>query len=208
MPTPYQEDGMANRYPKKITLKSGEVVELRPLAASDEAALVAFFAALPPESTEFLKDDVRDPEVVKRFIRKADPDTIWAMLAVAGDKIVGDATLHVSQIGWRRHVGEVRVVVAPDYHKQRLATALIHELVNQASHKELQKLEAQILDSQVGARKAFEKLGFSEEARLKEHAIDLQGRLHDLVILTNTVDDLWSKMEDMISDMEHARDGY
>jgi len=38
--------------------------------------------------------------------------------------------------------------------------------------------------------------------------MDLDGRLHDLVIMTNTVEDLWKKMADMISDMDMARDGY
>jgi RimJ/RimL family protein N-acetyltransferase len=196
-------------YPKKVTLKNGETIELRPLVASDEAALVQFFTDLPRESTEFLKDDVRDPEVVKRFISKADPETIWAVVAVnPNGQIVGDATLHMAKLGWRRHLGEVRVVVGTAYHKQRLATALIHELVNQASLKELKKLEAQILDSQIGARKALERMGFVEEARLKQHAMDLDGKLHDVAFLTNTVDDLWKKMEDLISDMDHATDGY
>jgi len=201
---------MASTYPKQVTLKNKELIELRPLDPSrDEKALIQFFAGLPRESTAFLKDDVRDPEVVRRFISKADPDTIWAILAVKPDgTIVGDATLHMSQLGWRRHVGEVRVVVASTYHKQRLATALIHELVNQASLRELRKLEAQVLDSQIGAWRALERLGFAEEARLRRHAMDLDGGLHDMVILTNTVDDLWKKMEDKISDMDHAPDGY
>jgi RimJ/RimL family protein N-acetyltransferase len=196
-------------YPKKVTLKNGERIELRPLVASDEAALVQFFTDLPRESTEFLKEDVRDPEVVKRFISKADPETTWAVVALNPQgQIVGDATLHMAKLGWRRHLGEVRVVVGSDYHKQRLATAMIHELVNQASIKELKKLEAQILDSQIGARKALERMGFVEEARLKAHAMDLEGTLHDVAFLTNTVDDLWKKMEDLISDMDHATDGH
>jgi len=199
---------MTTKYPITVTLKGGETVELRPLQASDEQLLIEFFRDLPRESTEFLKDDVKDPAVVQRFVRQADPERVWAIVALAGGKVVGDATLHTDHVGWRRHVGEIRVVVASGFHKKRLATTMIHELVNQASSRELRKLEAQILDSQVHARTAFERLGFREEARLKDHAMDLDGRLHDLVIMTNTVDDLWRKMEDMISDMEIARDGY
>ena len=199
---------MTTKYPITVTLKGGETVELRPLQATDEQLLVEFFRDLPRESTEFLKDDVKDPAVVQRFVRQADPERVWAILALSGGKVVGDATLHTDRMGWRRHVGEIRVVVSPGFHKKRLATTMIHELVNQASIRELRKLEAQILDSQVHARTAFERLGFREEARLKDHAMDLDGRLHDLVIMTNTVDDLWRKMEDMISDMEIGRDGY
>jgi RimJ/RimL family protein N-acetyltransferase len=199
---------MAPAYPKQIILKNGERVDLRPLDSHDTQALLDFFAGLPAESTQFLKHNVRDPEVVRSFLR-SDPGSIWAIVAVtAGGVIVGDATLHMTQLGWRRHVGEVRVVVAMQYHKQGLATQLIHELVNQASLKGLRKLKAEILDSQPGARRAFERLGFVEEARLKQHALSSDGQLHDIVILTNTVEDLWQKMEDLISDMEYSPDTY
>ncbi len=198
---------MDNGYPKKVTLKSGKVLTLRPLQSSDEAELVRFFSDLPSECTAFLKDNVRDPHVVRRFVRERDTDRVWAVLAFTDDgRVVGDATLHMDHHGWRRHVGEVRVVVAPSMQRHRLATTLIHELVNHASLTGLKKLEAQVLDSQVGARTAFEHLGFREEARLKGHALDLNNNLHDLLILTNTVDDLWQKMEDLISDLELTRE--
>ena len=51
-----------DEYPKQVTLSSGEIVELRPLGSEDGPALTEFFVALPPESTEFLKHDVRDPK--------------------------------------------------------------------------------------------------------------------------------------------------
>ena len=199
---------MKTNYPIKVTLKGGRAVELRPLEARDEQALIGFFKELPQEDTQFLKDDVKDPDVVRRFLAEIDPAKVWSIVAVHGKKIVGDATLHMSPRGWRRHVGEVRVVVAPEFAKKRLATALIHELVNQASVRELKRLEAQILDNQANARKALERLGFREEARFKDHAMDLDGNLHDLVVLTNTVDDLWKQMEDMISDMEITHPQY
>jgi len=122
--------------------------------------------------------------------------------------VVADATLHMDRSGWRRHVGEVRVVVSPSFQKDGLATLLIHELVNQASMVGLKKLEAQILDSQLRARTAFEHLGFREEARLKAHAMDLDNKLHDLLILTNTVEHLWNKMEDLVADLDFSKEGY
>jgi RimJ/RimL family protein N-acetyltransferase len=190
-------------YPKRITLKNGAVAVLRPLQPSDEAALCAFFTALPPESTQFLRHDVRDPAVTRRFVRENNPEEVWCILALTEDgQVIGDATLHLHRTGWRRHIGEVRVVVAPALEHQRLATGLIHDLVNQASLRGLRKLEARVLDVQEGAKRAFEKLGFREEARLARHALDLREREHDLVFLTNTVEDLWRKMEDVIHDME------
>lgn len=195
-----------DEYPKRVALKSGEMVTLRPLEAADEEGLLRFFEDLPAESTQFLKHDVRDPAVVGRFVRNADPDAVWAIVAVTTDgRIVGDATLHTNRLGWRRHVGEVRAVVAANFRRQRLAAALVHELVEQASIKGLKILEAQMLDSQVGAVKVFSRLGFVEVARLPEHAMDIEGQVHDLLILSSSVDELWHAMEDMISAMDIGR---
>ena len=195
-------------YPQRVTLKSGRTVMLRPLQSSDEAELMRFFSELPPECTEFLRDDVHDPEVARCFILQRHTDCVWAILALSDEgRVVGDATLQMVRYGWRRHVGEVRVVVAPALHNQGLGTALIHELLNQASLLGLKKLEAQVSESQKGAQIAFGKFGFREEARLRNHALKLDNKMHDLLILTNTVDDLWSKMENLIEDLDFFREG-
>jgi RimJ/RimL family protein N-acetyltransferase len=197
---------MDQGYPRKVTLRTGKKVILRPLEDGDEEALYRFFASLPPESTDFLRDDVKDRKVVARWVQERDPDRVWVLLALEeGGAVVGNASLQLSKSGWRRHIGEVRAVVSRELQKQHLATALVHELVNQASLLSLKKLEAQILDVQQGARTVFERFGFREEARLRGHALDLHGKVHDLVILTSAVDDLWKKMEDLIEDLEFAR---
>lgn len=197
---------MEEHYPKNLSLREGSQVVLRPLESTDEEALKAFFVELPRESIQFLKDDVHDPAVVARFCRNIDPNRVWCLLALDSDgRVVADATLHMADRGWRRHVGEIRVVVHPRFHKRGLATVMIHDLVNHASSRGLKKLEAQILDSQRGALLAFDRLGFSEEARLKNHALDLEDNPHDLLIMTTSVADLWRKMEDLMVDMDVSR---
>jgi RimJ/RimL family protein N-acetyltransferase len=192
-------------YPKDITLRDGRAITLRMLQTDDEERLVEFFAALPRGSTQFLKHDVRDAQVVKRFVGNINPDSVFSIVAVtAENEIVADATLHTVSRGWRRHIGEVRGVVAEDYRRQGLATALVRELIEHASARGVKKLKAEILDSQQGAFKVFKRMGFEEEARLKQHALDLDGQLHDILILTNSVDDLWRNMEELISEMEIA----
>jgi RimJ/RimL family protein N-acetyltransferase len=192
-------------YPKEIKLRDGRSVTLRMLQADDEERLVEFFGALPRGSTQFLKHDVRDAAVVKRFVTRMSPDSVWPIVAVTPEgKMVADATLHTVSRGWRRHIGEVRGVVAEEYRHQGLATAMVRELVEHASARGLRKLKAEILDSQQGAFKVFKRMGFKEEARLKQHALDLDGQLHDILILTNSVDDLWRNMEELISEMEIA----
>lgn len=193
----------ATGLPKRVKLKNGRIVTLRPLEKSDEADLGRFFADLPPEATEFLRDDVRDPQVIRRFIEERDPDRVYCILALTDEgRIVADATLHKDPRGWRRHVGEIRVVVAPELQKQRLASALIRELVAHASFIGLKKVVAQILDSQPEVKLSFERHGFRQEARLVGHALDMHGRPHDILVLTNHVDALWDSMQDLLTDLD------
>lgn len=197
---------MSNGFPKRVKLKNGRVVTLRPLEKSDETGLGRFFAELPREATEFLRDDVRDPQVIRRFIEERDPDRVYCILALAdGDRIVADATLHKDPRGWRRHLGEIRVVVAPELQKQRLASALIRELVAHASFVGLKKVVAQILDSQPEVKLAFERHGFRQEARLVGHALDMHDRPHDILVLTNDVEALWDSMQDLLTDLDTRR---
>jgi L-amino acid N-acyltransferase YncA len=198
---------MKELYPQRVMLKSGLPVTLRPFQATDESEFVRFFSSLPPEHVEFHKDNLRDPKVAKSFARHRAQDGVQTMLAFSEDgRIVGNAMLDMDHFGWRRHVGTVHVVVSPEYLRQRLAKTLVRELLSYASTRGLKKLEVQILDSQLGAEIAFKNLGFHEEARLRGHAMDLHGKRHDIIILTIDVYDPWQRMEDLLFDLDCARE--
>lgn len=189
-------------YPKTLKLKDGTVVQLRLMSADDLPKLLEFFRTLPEEDRLFLKDDVTSQEVIERWIRELDYDRVLPVLADAEGKIVGDATLHLQKYGWSRHCGEIRLVVARDFQRKGLGTILAREIFHHAVLRGLQKLQALMIESQIGALKAFRKLGFRKEATLKDHVLDLKGNRHDLVIMTNDVAELWRKIGDLILESE------
>jgi ribosomal protein S18 acetylase RimI-like enzyme len=191
---------MESAYPKQNTLKDGQTIQIRPLHWSDETQLIRFFGKLPVSETQYQNKDVHDPQVVRGFATGLDPARVWCLLALSKQQIVGNATLHMAQLGWRRDIGRIRLVVAPEYQQLGLGTLLMRELVNQASVKKLRKIEARILGSQLGAKSSFERLGFQEEARLKGHALDVSHQPHDLVIMTVAVDGLLDKLKDAMWD--------
>lgn len=192
---------MERAYPRQLTLKDGKTIQIRPMREGDETQLIEFFGKLPASETQFQSKDVHDPRVVRGFAADPDPVRVWCLLAFSGDRrIVGNATLHMAPLGWRRHLGEIRVVVAPELQQQGLATLLIRELIGQASVKQLAKVETKLLGSQLRVKNAFERLGFQEEARLKGHALDLEDQQHDLVIMTASVGGLLNTLEDAMWD--------
>lgn len=193
---------MFKEYPKLVRLKEGIEATVRLMTKKDRDKLLAFFTALPREERLFLKEDVTDPAVIDGWIRDLNYDKVLPLVAEVDDKIIAVASLHRNLYGWSKHVGEIRVVVAPDYQRKGLGAILAHELFSLAMRMGLEKIMAQMMDNQEGAYKAFKKLGFKKEAVLKDHVIDLQGNKHDLIIMTNNVTNLIEKIDDLIKSHE------
>ncbi len=189
-------------YPKQFKLKDNAVITLRPMVKEDESKLLEFFRCMPDEDRLFLKEDVTRPEVIHRWVEEMNYDRVLPILAERSGKIIGDATLHTYDSGWMRHVGEIRCVVAREYQRRGIGVLLIRELLDEAAHRGLRRIQTQFLDNQIGAVQAFERVGFLREAVLKKMAEDLSGKEHDIIIMTNNVSELWQKMEDLILDKE------
>jgi RimJ/RimL family protein N-acetyltransferase len=174
---------MVRPYEKEAKLKDGSRVLLRPMVAEDRERLMAFFRALPEEERIFLRHDVTDPEVIRSWADQIDYSRVFPLLALAGDRVVGDATLHRIPRGWKRHLGTVRVVVAADYHDKGLGTLLVHEIVELATEFGLEKLWAELPLTAPGALALFRKAGFSSKAVIEGLVKDLHGRNTDVVIM-------------------------
>ena len=188
------------QYPKTARIKDGIGVLIRPLGPDDGPNLLAFFRALPPDDRLFLKEDVTKPEVIDRWIAQLDYDKVFPIVAEKDSTIIGDATLHFNQYGWHRHIAEIRCVVAREFQKKGLGTILMHELVSHANRKGVDKIRAEMTETQISAQKAFRRLGFRKEAELRDFVIDIGGQRHNLVIMVNDVSELWKKMEDLLID--------
>jgi len=184
--------------PKKIQLKDGTKIVIRPLTKQDGPALLKFFAAVPEDDRLFLKDDITKKEVINRWITELDFDNVFPIIAEKDSTIIGDATLHFNRYRWQLHMAEIRCVVAREYQKKGLGTALMRELVSVAQAKDVSKIRANIMDIQESAQRAFQRLGFKKEAELKDFLIDKDGNKHNLILMVNDVSEIWRKMEDMI----------
>src|SRR4030065_313962 len=97
-----------NRYPREITLRDGARLTLRPMSREDVDRLWDFFRRIPPEDKMFFREDVTRKEVVERWAEHLDYDSVLPILALEGDRVVGDATLHRKKNGWKQAAGEGR----------------------------------------------------------------------------------------------------
>jgi len=162
----------------------GRTVVLRPLVAEDREKMVAFAGALAEDDLLFLDRDFTQPAEVDAWIKDTAAGRFVTLVAWEGDVVVGYVTFNRGTVRWTRHVAELRVVVAQSARGLgigRLLLELAFEMVLQLA---VTKVIARMAPEQTGARKLFQGLGFTEEAVLRDHALDANGHTHDLLVLS------------------------
>jgi RimJ/RimL family protein N-acetyltransferase len=185
-------------YPKKVKLKDETTVALRLMVKEDLDSLFEFYKVIPESDRLFLRVDVTDKKNVERRFGTLNYDYVYPILALDDKKIIGIGTLFRPEYGWKRNLGEIRVLIAPDYQRKGLATIFVRELFFYALKAKIYKLQAEMTVTQESAIAAFERLGFRQEAKLKKHVTDVRGRRRDLVIMTIDIEDFWYLMEDFV----------
>jgi L-amino acid N-acyltransferase YncA len=102
----------------------------------------------------------------------------------AGFPVPPDGTLHRSRTPARRHIGELRVVVDPEYRELGLGRRLIRELLDVAAQLGLQQATFELVaQREAPAIMAAESVGFQVAATLKGRIKDMWGNSQDLVLM-------------------------
>lgn len=171
---PYQKEGI---------LKDGTRVLLRPLVKEDRDKLLDFFRRVDEQDLMFLRNDVRDPATIDDWVNHIDYSRVFPLIAEVDGKIVGDATLHMRKVGWKRHLGNVRIVIAKEYQGKGLGTLMVNELVELAAEFGLEKLVAEVHLLATPALTLFKKAGFAAKAVFEDLVKDLSGQRGDLVVM-------------------------
>jgi RimJ/RimL family protein N-acetyltransferase len=173
-------------YPKTVEIGGG-AVSLREMRGADEKDMLDFARSLPTHDLLFVRRDITNPKVVAAWVDAIRAGTIWTVLALKGEEIVGCAALIRDPLSWSPQLGELRVLVGPAVREKGLGRLLIQEAFRKALRLNLKKLTAQMTVDQKGAIAIFEELGFRGEGLLKDHVTDRDGASHDLVILSHEV---------------------
>lgn len=178
-----QIEDIIDQYPKTIKLTNGRSIVVRPLKKSDERAFHDFFSRVPETERALFKHRVSDLDVIRDWCRRIDYGKILPMLALDGDRIVADASLHQTLGGWKRHIGRVSMVVDQAYRGKGIARVLLKELVEIACNIGLEHLEAEFMGDQKAARHVFAMMGFEEMVARKDYVKDMQAVTHDYVLM-------------------------
>ena len=160
---------------------------IRRFAPGDRDAMLAFANSLPEHDLLFLGRDLKHPRVIEAWLGAIEEGWIDSLVAEEDGKFVGTAALVRDPLGWSAHVGEIRLLVAPERRGAGLGRDLLEAIYTVATERGLEKLTAQMTPDQIGSVMLFESLGFRAEALLKDQVRDRSGNPHDLAILSHDV---------------------
>jgi GNAT superfamily N-acetyltransferase len=172
---------------KAGTLKDGTEVVLRPMTQADRKAVGEFFSNLTPAVLQYVRHDVTDPNVLDKWFDQLNYEKVFPLLAFKGNTVVSNATLHRVAYGWRKHLGTVRIVVAPEYHERGLGTLMINELVELAQEFGLEKLMVEFPLKAHSALAMFKHVGFSPRAVIEGLMKGRHGENLDIVVMVMDV---------------------
>lgn len=184
------------------TLKEGTRVSIRDLTLNDLDNLMKFYCTLPEDDRKYLRVDVTDREVVEQRIRLIESGNIVRIIALHEDEIIADGALELFADEWRKHQGELRVIVARTFQRKGLGMIMMRELYFTAAQKKVDMLIVRMMRPQTAARNICRRLGFREELLIPDYLHDLTGATQDMVVMTCDIQEFWKELEHFYMDSD------
>ncbi len=175
---------IASRYPIEVRLRNDRTVQVRLMAPGDVDAVLAFARALDPDDLLFLRVNITEPSVVQRWVQNIESGRTITVLALDEAEVVGEATLLHNTTSWTRHLGEIRIQIAPAARRQGLARVLAAEIEAISSDLGLRMLTARMTLDQTSTQAVFRSLGFQREAVLWDYVMTADGKTRNLLVAT------------------------
>lgn len=174
---------MPDRFPQEVVLRDGRRVLIRSFAEHDTQALYRFFHRLPVEIRRTAWDNIEDPALIETWGSNIDYSRVLPLIALNGQQIVADATLHTRDRGPLRLVGRIKWLLDPEYRAQGLGITLVNNFISIARDHGLRHLSCMpIADLEKDAIQTLTELGF-EKYSIPEYGADPDGRAYDMVKL-------------------------
>lgn len=160
-----------SEWAKRLVLKSGIEVFLRPELPSDAEMLWEMFSTISEVSLQYLVHPFTR-ERIEEWTNNIDYDKNLPILALTQrggeERVIGSASLSFHSLEAVRHKAEFGITVHDDYQSRGLGSYMIQHLLEIARKKGLKKIYLRVDTKNVRAIHVYEKCGFKIEAKLEK----------------------------------------
>jgi GNAT superfamily N-acetyltransferase len=172
---------MPERFPQEAVLRDGRRLLIRPFTEHDVDGLFHFFQRLPEGVRRFAWDRIDSRALVEGWGRELDYSKVFPLLALDGNKVVADATLHRRDGSPLRLVGRVKWLIDPEYRGAGLGTTLVNKFIDIARGNGLRHLTCMLIsDLEADAVRTLSDLGFAGYT-IPGYGTDPDGNQHDMI---------------------------
>jgi GNAT superfamily N-acetyltransferase len=161
-------------------------VLIRELEPRDEDALRAFFDRIPDDDRTFFKEDLDEPDILRRWI---DDQRGVRLVGVRDDGSLAAIAAVWPGVGRSSHVGDLRLVVAADQRRHGLGRDMARSVLLEALRRGMWKITVEVVSLQQGTVDMFLALGFVPEALLRDHLRGADDVTQDVVLLAHFADE-------------------
>jgi putative acetyltransferase len=160
----------------KAKLKDGRTVLIREFRLEDREKFIEMYASLSDEAVRWGMPPYTR-EVVERWISNL--QNLIFLVALCGDKIVGDAHIHKFPNPRRRGTSDLIIYLHQDFHNIGLGTAMLTRLIELARKEGLHRIGLSVIADNKRAVHLYKKVGFRIEGVLKDAYFGEDGKYHD-----------------------------
>jgi len=160
-----------------------EGVEVRPARPADAPGFLEAFRVVAAEGRYIRSEEPRYDEAYyrRRFRRSWDRDRA-SLVAVAGDRVVGQLDVEREPHPVSRHVASLGMLVVPGWRGRGVGAALLAEAFRWAREVGVEKLSLTVYPGNRAALALYRRFGFVEEGRLRRHSKKRYGYEDEIVM--------------------------
>ena len=171
---------------RKVKLKDGRTVNVRPITPDDRENLTEMYATMSPEALRWGMPPYT-PERIRRWLDRL-PNLI-SLAAEHEGRIVGFATINKQTHPRRRGVGGYNIYLHQDYHDAGLGTAMTTIILQEARDQGLHKVNLEVVAENTIAVRVYEKTGFKVEGRIRDTYYGEDEAYHDTLMMGIILDE-------------------
>lgn len=169
-----------------IRLEDGAEITIRPLLKEDEEKLIEFFQQFDDREVRYLADDVKDTDMVRRWVEELDYTKVLPLIALHNDKVVASVAMRFDPRKRRSHVAILSILLDRDYKEKGIVLGMCSACDKIANSAGVEKLKIETPTIDLYALERAQLWGYSREATLvKEFKVG--NEYHDIAVFSKNV---------------------